>query len=87
MSAPWNQPREFGELAPDMPSRMSLWLASLAMRSWRERLRALNIHHGKEKIFHGKKKIYHAKKKSTMEKKSYHGMVKYQKRTLKPLQH
>lgn len=74
MSAPWNQPREFGELAPDMPSRISLWLASLAIRSMAGTASSSKYPPWKEK------KVYHGEK-------SYHGIVKYQKRTLKALQH
>ena len=56
---------------------------------WKEK----KFHHGRKILFHGKKnlpwkdKIFHGKKKVYHGEKSYHGVVKYQKLTLKPLQH
>ena len=94
MSAPRNQPRELGGLTPDMPSRCSLWLASLAMRSMAGTASGSEKHyHGNKKRFHGDKKRFHGdKKRFHGNKKRFHGnkkrcshMVKYQKRTLKTL--
>ena len=81
------------DVSPDIPSRFSLLLASLAIALWRERLRALNIHHGKKKVSPWKEKIFHGKKKVSpwkenclpWKEKSFNVLVKYQKLTLKPI--